>query len=169
MRTIFIVNTFQVPKPTIYFVPLKRRGIARLGPGGARPPLRSPPLSPFPHANSFIKGTAVVNTHTHTPANTHTIKYHKRGGGGVRKTQVVFKLEVKNHALGPTTGTTTRERLTVTRRPVPVRERLRDSERVSLRDQQTIHNGMRTSVINTHTCRYGDLAGKKLCEIVCSK
>ena len=30
--------------------------------GGARP-CWSPPLSPSPHANSFIKGTAVVNTH----------------------------------------------------------------------------------------------------------
>ena len=26
-----------------------------------------PPLSPSPHANSFVIGTVVINTHTHTP------------------------------------------------------------------------------------------------------
>jgi hypothetical protein len=32
------------------------------------------PLSPSPHANSFVIGTAVINTHTHTVViNTHTV------------------------------------------------------------------------------------------------
>ena len=66
------------PPPSFTQSPSPPRSLVR---DGQTSPLRHrlvvfrstcPPLSPFPHANSFVIGPAAINTHTHRHTQTHT-------------------------------------------------------------------------------------------------